>query len=345
MSKKRVIVCDDSSLMRMIICDILNADDRLEVVGTAADGKEAVEKCLELKPDVLTIDMEMPRYNGTYAIKEIMRKCPTPMLIVSSLGNTNIQPILDALKLGAIDYVNKPGKSNTAKIRQIDTEIIRNVLAVANSNMETKFKHAKTNTFEHTFAPTLPYDIIAIGSSTGGPGALEEVVSTLPSNLPLPVVIAQHMPANFIKSFVKRLNDICALEVVVGEEGMEVKPGMIAIMNGEVNSTIIKRGIGRVYIGKTDQQYRNFNNPSVDAMFETCADQFKSRAIGVILTGMGKDGGDGLKKMFDQKAFTVGQDEKSCVVYGMPRYAKSIGAVHQEVPITQIGGFIISCLS
>lgn len=345
MDKIKVIVCDDSPLMRLVISDVLNSDSRIEVIATAVDGKDLVDKCKLLKPSVVTIDMEMPKYNGTWAIKEVMGANPLPMLIVSSLGNTNIKAILDALKLGAVDYINKPGKNNTGKIREIDSTLIKKVVAAAHSNIKIKLGSVNVNNNEHTFAKKLPYDLIAIGSSTGGPGALEEVLSNLPSNLPLPVIIAQHMPANFIKSFVERLNIICPLNIVVGKEGMEVKPGTIAILCGEHNSVVDNRGKNRVFIRKIEKKYRHFNYPSVDALFESVAEEFKERSIGVILTGMGKDGGEGLKKMRDRKAFTVGQDEKSCIVYGMPKYASDIGAVDYLVSLKQIGGFIISSLS
>lgn len=344
MAKKRVVIADDSPLMRLILTDIVNTDPELEVVGTANNGKEALDMCKKLKPDVLTLDMEMPEFNGAWAVRAIMKECPTHILIVSGLGNTNIQPILNALKDGAIDYINKPSQGRTSKIRDINDQILAKIKAVASSNLNQKSAPIKKNTFEHSFSENIHHEVIVIGSSTGGPGALEKVVTKLPGNLPIPVVISQHMPANFVASFVKRLNEICALDVIVAKEGTYVLPGQIAIMSGTCNP-VLKRVKGKVKVDKTDEQFRHFNNPSVDSMFLSTAKEYKDKAIGVILTGMGKDGGVGLKEMADKGAFTIGQDEKTCIVYGMPKFAFELGAVQRQVPINEIGGFIVSALS
>lgn len=345
MSKIRVIVVDDSPLQRLVISDILEKDSNIDVIATAKDGMEAFEKCRELKPDVITVDMEMPKYNGTWLIKRLMSECPIKVLIVSSLGNTNIQTILDALKIGAIDYISKPEKSKTSDIRDIGRDLISKVKATYRSNLNEKFIKVNTNTNAHTFANDLPYEIIAVGSSTGGPGALESFISNLPGNLPLPIVIAQHMPANFVPSFVKRINSITPLDVFVGKEGMEISAGQVAVLNGEYNSVVLRRGNGRVTLGRSEESFRHFNNPSIDCLFNSVANRFKGKSIGVILTGMGRDGGDGLLKMKNSGSFTIGQDESSCVVYGMPKYAFEIGAVTHQVPLKQIGGFLVSSIS
>ncbi len=213
-----VLVVDDSAVMRLLVSDILQHSASLKVVDTASNGKEAVRKTLELSPDVVVMDMIMGQYDGLYGVTQIMKQKPTPVLLLSSLGNTDLSPIIEALHAGAFDYINKPAKNNT-KIRDIEQKLIRKVILASKADL-TKLGHTQisANTHHHTFSDNLPYDVVVVGSSTGGPSAIETVISKLPGNLAIPVLIAQHMPENFIPSFVQRLNKISPLEVVMGKK-------------------------------------------------------------------------------------------------------------------------------
>ena len=238
--KIKVIVADDSGLMRLIISDILNADPKIEVIDTATNGKDATEKTLRLNPDVLVLDMNMGQYDGLYAVENVLKVKKIPILILSAMGNTNLDIIMDALRLGAVDYINKPDKNQT-KVREIGADIILKVKSASQSNrnsFNSASKEIKLNQNEHTFSSSLNYNAIVIGSSTGGPTAVERIITKLPGNLPIPVVIAQHMPANFVPSFVNRLNTLTPLDVVLAQKGQTLQPRTIYIAPGDQNLII-----------------------------------------------------------------------------------------------------------
>ncbi len=347
-SKIKVILVDDSGLMRLIISDILNADPDISVIDTAVNGKEAVEKSLAQNPDVILLDMNMEEYDGLYAVKNILSKKQIPIIILSAIGNSDMNPILEALKLGAFDYLNKPDK-NKSKIRDISIDIISKVKQAAKSK-ENKLgqgsEHKNRNTFEHTFTRHLDYDIIAIGSSTGGPPAVETLVTQLPGNLPIPVVIAQHMPANFIHSFVNRLDTLTPLNVVVAVKDQQLKPGNIYMAPGDHNLIVRNDLIGRpVFDYDDDKKYKEFNNPSVNALILSVANIYKRKTIAAILTGMGKDGADGMEAIKAAGGITIAQSKETCVVYGMPREVVERDAAKFILGINEIAPFMVSCLS
>ncbi|MCV9385635.1 chemotaxis-specific protein-glutamate methyltransferase CheB [Reichenbachiella ulvae] len=344
MSKIRVVVADDSGFMRLLISDILTESGSIEVVGTAIDGKDAAEKVKEIKPDVLLLDMNMGEYDGLYAVKRIMEECPVPIIILSSIGNTNLQPIFDALDLGAVDYLNKPQKGNS-KLRNIEVELIQKIRSATRANARAiPDPKAKVNTYEHTFSEKRKYDVIVIGASTGGPSAIEKVVNSLPGNLNVPVLICQHMPPNFIPSFVKRLNSMSPLQIEVGRENMRPRAGSIIVAPGEGNMIVKKKRGGSIVIEFTDEIFKEYNNPSINALMLSVAEAYKDRAIGVVLTGMGKDGMLGMKEIKNNGGFTIAQSEKSCVIYGMPKAAVEYKAVDRSVDIKEIGGFLVNSL-
>ncbi|MGB0166249.1 MAG: chemotaxis-specific protein-glutamate methyltransferase CheB [Luteibaculum sp.] len=346
MGEIKVIVTDDSGLMRLIIADIINEADDMKVVDTAFDGKDCVEKALKQEVDVIVLDMTMGEYDGLYAIKNILEKKKVPILILSAMGNTNMDPIMEALKLGAIDYLNKPEK-NRAKVREISAQIIKKVREVAKSNRITiaPVKEVKANTLNHTFDSPLSYDLIAIGASTGGPTAVEAVVSKLPGNLPVPVIIAQHMPANFIPSYAKRLDNISPLEVLIGRKDDRVEAGKIVIASGSRNTFLRRNELGHVVIDFTQEKYKEFNYPSIDCLMLSVAEVYGARSIAAILTGMGKDGALGMEAIYRKGGYTLAQDEATSVVYGMPRAIKERGLSKADLPISQMAGFMVSCLS
>ncbi len=347
MEEIKVIVADDSGLMRLIISDIINSEPGMNVIETASNGKEAVEKTLKLVPDVLLLDMNMGEFDGLYAIRNILPKKKVPIVILSAQGNTNVEPVLEALSLGAFDYLNKPEK-NRAKVRDISREIVQLVRSGANSGKRSLREDksvVKRNQNLHTFSKNVNYDIIVIGSSTGGPTAIERIITKLPSNLPVPVLIAQHMPANFVPSFVNRLNTLTPLEVVMGRKGEVLKAGMIYIAPGSRNMIIVKDEINRPVIDFTSTQFKEFNNPSVNALMLSVAEVFGGRSIGAVLTGMGKDGAKGIEKIKRAGGYTIAQNQETCVVYGMPREVVEQGTAISVVSIYEMAGFMVSCLS
>ncbi|SDK42310.1 two-component system, chemotaxis family, response regulator CheB [Catalinimonas alkaloidigena] len=330
--------------MRLLISDILRNDESIEVVDTACDGKEAAEKTTELKPDVLVLDMTMANYDGLYAVRQVMQQHPTPILILSALGNTNLSPIMEALSLGAYDYLTKPASRG---LRTLQDELVHKVKQASRVNRQRLLRKQvqHTNQAPHVFQGQLPYEIIAIGASTGGPGAVEQVVTQLPSNLAIPVVIAQHMPKAFIPAFAERLDALTPLRVRVGEEGTPIRPGEITVAPGGCNSKLKASGRGRVVWTQAEETFREYNNPSVNALMLSVAQVYGEKAIGVILTGMGKDGTRGMEAIYRSGGYTIAQNEATSVVYGMPRVAVETGVVRQVIALPEIAGFLVSCLS
>lgn len=344
--KIKVIVADDSGLMRLIISDILNADPKIEVIDTATNGKDATEKTLRLNPDVLVLDMNMGQYDGLYAVENVLKVKKIPILILSAMGNTNLDIIMDALRLGAVDYINKPDKNQT-KVREIGADIILKVKSASQSNrnsFNSASKEIKLNQNEHTFSSSLNYNAIVIGSSTGGPTAVERIITKLPGNLPIPVVIAQHMPANFVPSFVNRLNTLTPLDVVLAQKGQTLQPRTIYIAPGDQN--LIITGSSRyAKFDYTTKKYKAYNYPAVDALFESAAAVYGKKVIAAVLTGMGKDGADGIAPIKEAGGYTIAQNKETSVVFGMPREVIERGLATNVVSIYEMAGFMVSCLS
>ena len=340
-----VLVADDSGLMRLIVTDMLNADPELRVVDTAGDGREAAQKTALLRPDVLVLDMTMEHYDGLFAVREVMAHHPTPIVILSALGNTHLGPIMEALGLGAYDYLTKPSSAASPRVRELSAALVRKVKEAAGVDALRLRQQTTVNQEAHTFGAELPYDVIAIGASTGGPGALEEVITRLPGNLAVPVLIAQHMPATFVAAFAQRLDGLTPLEVMVGRAQTQVRPGRIIIAPGDQNMVVSRRPTGHVAVAFTDERFSEYNHPSVDALLGSVAQVYGARAIGVVLTGMGRDGTQGLLRIQQAGGYTVAQNEASSVVWGMPRAAAEAGAVRQVVPLADVAGFLVSCLA
>ncbi|REE01002.1 chemotaxis-specific protein-glutamate methyltransferase CheB [Marinoscillum furvescens] len=344
MAKKiSILVVDDSAFLRLLINDLLSKEEDLEVVGTATDGREAVKQTLALKPDIVLLDMNMGDYDGMFAVEQIMEKLPTPILILSSVGNTNLHQIFDALELGAVDYINKPVKGGS-KLREITTELVAAVKRVAKARPRTTpVNRDGLNELHHTFDDSPNYDVIVIGASTGGPTAVEKVLLSLPANLNVPLVIGQHMPPNFILSFAARLDHMSPLRIVVGRPGMEPKPGMVIIAPGDGNMILEKRD-QQVLVGFSDRDYPEYNHPSINALMYSVAEIYGPKALGVLLTGMGKDGVKGLKMIRNKGGKTIAQDEESSVIYGMPKLAYETGAAEVVMHVKEIGGYLVNCL-
>jgi two-component system chemotaxis response regulator CheB len=340
----RTLLIDDSAFMRKVIGDIIRSDDSLDLVGIANDGRQGSAMALELLPDVVITDMVMPEYDGMYVVQSVMEKQPMPIILLSSLEKSDTR-IFDALQSGAFEFIDKPADMEIVRLgnyRLLD--LIREASRTDISLLKAR-QLAKKNSHAHTFTTTTNYDIVAIGASTGGPGAIEQIVNNLPRNLNIPVVIAQHMPARFLETFSARLNEHSPIPVKLASRGESIKGGMVYIASGESNTRIENNLItGSPMFTFTNRKFEEFNYPSVDCLFDSVADIFGNRSIGVILTGMGKDGMVGLKKMKSLGAFTIAQDEDSSVVYGMPKAAVDFDAVRQTVRLKEIPGFIVSCL-
>jgi len=343
--KLKILIADDSAFMRLLISDMLSEDARLEVIGSAVDGKDAAIKARELNPDVVVLDMNMGEYDGLYAVKKIMKENPLPILILSGVGNTNLEPIFDALKFGAVDYINKPIKGN-GKMRQMNLALISKIKSVARAKPKAnKIPVPKLKNSDHTFDSKSKYKVIVIGASTGGPSAIEEVITALPANINVPVIVCQHMPANFIRPFVDRLNDLSPLNVVVGTKSMIPRPGMVIISPGDANMIVTSGKASKLNkIGFCPEVYREYNNPSINALMLSVAKSYGAGAIGVILTGMGKDGMKGLKEIKESGGYTIAQDAATSVIYGMPRAAVENNATCKTLGIREIGNFLVNSL-
>jgi two-component system, chemotaxis family, protein-glutamate methylesterase/glutaminase len=337
--KIKTLLIEDSGFMRILLSDLLRKDENIEVVATAINGLEGVEKVKTFKPDVVITDMVMPQYDGLYVVQQLMKEMPLPIILLSSLDRANPK-IFDALKEGAFDFVDKPQQDQLSQGYLPLTNMVREASLADYLKLRQKVKGR--NTSEHTFEARLNYDIIAIGASTGGPSAVELMVTNLPANLAIPVLIAQHMPERFIESFAARLADL-GLRVSVAKDGENLLGNHIYLAPGTANMRIDFSGSSPVAKLVLDP-YKEFNHPSIDCLFESVADIYGSRAIGVILTGMGKDGTAGLAKIREAGGLTLAQDELSSVVYGMPKVAFETGAAKHQISLTEIPNFIITAL-
>jgi len=342
-SKIRTVLIDDSAFMRKVISDIINTDDSIELVGVANNGQQGLQMTVELKPDVVITDMVMPDYDGMYVVNSVMEKNPLPIILLSSLEKTDSR-IFDALQYGAFEFIDKPTETNRTNIHDYPLlQLIKEASHTDISLLRAKQLERK-NIHAHNFEQTL-YQIIVIGASTGGPGAVEYIINNLPANLKLPVVVAQHMPHRFLETFAQRLNQQSHLPVKLAYKSELLKEGTIYVAPGEGNLRIERNVLtGSPMFTFTERKYSEFNYPSINCLFESVADTYGNATIGVVLTGMGKDGAMGLKKIKEKGGYTIAQDEDSSVVYGMPKAAYEFGAVQQVVNLKQMSGFIISCL-
>jgi two-component system chemotaxis response regulator CheB len=338
MAKIRVLVVDDSATMRGLITAALNRDPDIEVVGAAGDPFEARGMIKALNPDVVTLDIEMPNMNGIEFLEKIMRLRPMPVVMVSSLTQAGAEMTLRALELGAVDCVAKPTlATNTADTLN---EVAAKVKAAARASIRTKADD-KPQVRRKDYMPS--GDIVAIGSSTGGVEALLSILSLFPETCP-PTVITQHMPATFTASFAARLDRASGAKVQEAADGALLEPGKVYVAPGGATHLEVVRSAGlrcRLTQGDPVSGHR----PSVDVLFNSVAQAVGDKAVGAILTGMGRDGAQGLLAMRKAGARTVGQDEQSCVVYGMPRTAFELGAVEKQVSLSSIGQTILDLAS
>ena len=339
----KVLVVDDSALVRKVLTNELSKQDDIEVVGTAMDPYVARDKIVKLKPDVLTLDLEMPRMDGLSFLAKLMKHYPMPVVVVSSLTPKNSENALNALRLGAIDVICKPGSAYSTQ--NISREIIKAVRAASvakfdkTPDLEKQKAGAKPPEVNGSLLVHTTNKLIAIGASTGGTKAIEAVITRLPSGSP-GIVIVQHMPPVFTKSFAERLDSICSLNVKEAEDGDLIESGKVLLAPGNYHMQVEKRG-AKYYVRIKQGPPVHHHRPSVDVLFKSVAKSAGVNATGVILTGMGADGAGGLLEMKQQGAHTIGQDENTSVVYGMPKEAYKIGAVAEVLPLLKIPGAII----
>lgn len=328
----RVLIVDDSPTMRGVIAARLRADPAIEVVGQAADPHEAREAIKRLNPDVVTLDIEMPNMDGIVFLDKIMRLRPTPVIMVSSLTQKGADVTLRALEIGAFDCVAKPSGGSFEDFDQLPEK----VKAAAQSRQ--RFRRLTTNspTSMEAFSPD--GRMIAIGASTGGVEALIAVLQEFPANCP-PTIITQHMPPAFTRSFAERLNGLCRARVAEARDGDVLAVGQVYLAPGDHHLEL--SGQGQMRCRLSSEAKVNGHRPSADVMFHSVVRTAGERAVGVILTGMGRDGADGLRAMRQAGCETLGQDEASCVVYGMPRVAFEVGAVQKQLSLDQIGARLV----
>jgi len=336
--KIRVLIVDDSAIVRKIFSEELSKYPDIEVIGAAPDPFVARDKIVTLKPDVITLDVEMPRMDGITFLRKLMKYYPLPTIIVSSLTQKGGKLTLEALDIGAVDVIAKPGGSYS--VGDMSAQLADKIRIASRVSVVRQGDNTVTGPSEPIQALAQTTNkVIAIGASTGGTEALKNVLTKMPSNSP-GIVVVQHMPAHFTTAFAERLNGICQMTVKEAEDNDSVTPGTVLIAPGNYHM-IFRRSGARYYVEIKTGPMVHHQRPSVDILFKSTAKYAGSNAIGVILTGMGADGAEGLLEMKQAGAGTIAQDEKSCVVFGMPKEAIKLGGTDRVVPLDKIAQEII----
>ncbi len=339
----KVLVVDDSAVVRRIFTQELSKYDGIEIVGGAIDPYVAREKILRLKPDVITLDIEMPRMDGLSFLAKLMKHYPLPVIICSSLAAEQSPTALRALQMGAVEVISKPtSRFSTPDILRLVRAIRAASLARVERQLPANQKQARLQSHDLSQLETT-HKILAIGASTGGTVAIERVLRELPPNMP-GTVLVQHMPADFTASFAERLDRVCRMRVREASDGDTLVPGLALLAPGN-RHMLLQRSGARYYVQIKDGPPVHHQRPAVDVLFYSVARQAGQNAVGVILTGMGADGAKGMLAMKESGAFTLAQDEASCVVFGMPKEAIQTGAAGQVVPLISMPKSILDALS
>lgn len=347
------MLVDDSALVRRTLSEVLSSDPQIEIIATAQDPFVAAQKLRKVTPDVMILDVEMPRMDGITFLQKIMSQHPLPVIICSTLVENGAETTLKALEYGAVDIIQKPKLATRQFLEETKVRLTDAVKAAARAKLERLTRRS------HLVEPKLTADavlpgasglamakttekIVVIGASTGGTDAVRRVLEALPQNAP-GIVVVQHMPEGFTASFAKRLNEVCRINVKEASDGDSVLRGHALIAPGNKH-ILLKRSGARYYVEVRDGPLVSRHRPSVDVLFRSAARYAGGNAVGAILTGMGDDGATGMKEMFDAGANTIGQDEKSCVVYGMPKEAVARGGVEKVMPLEQIAAGILGAV-
>ena len=339
----RVLVVDDSALMRKLIPQILATDSSIQVVGTAIDGNFGLKKIAELQPQVVTLDLEMPGMSGLDMLREIMRSHRVPVIVVSSHTTQGASISLKALSMGAFDFVAKPSDVS-ARMPEIAQELITKIKAAAQSRGVKVAAPAVLNGPPEkaaTASGSQPTRVVAIGISTGGPAALQYVLPQIPRDFAGTILIVQHMPEGFTDMFSRRLDEICAIRVKEAQSGDLLIPGRALVCPGHRHMKVKKLPLGDVAV-LTDETRVNGHRPSVDVLFKSAAEEFGSRTIAVLMTGMGDDGAQGMKRVKDEGGMTIAQSEESCVVFGMPKAAIERGYALRVVDLDALANTLLA---
>ncbi len=339
----KVLVVDDSAVIREVLSRTLGRDGDIVVVGTAIDPIDAREKVKTLNPDVVTLDIEMPNMNGLAFLDKLMRLHPIPVVMVSTLTTKGASETLLALELGAVDFVAKPSTDLAGGLEAFGSNLREKVRAAATSDVRRGPMAKPTAMTKLRTAAGPSGSLIAIGASTGGVEAIRVVLGDMPPDCP-PIVIAQHMPAGFTTRFAARLDELSDVRVLEAEDRMPLEPGKAYVARGDWHLRV-ERSSGQLKCRLTQDELTSGHRPSVDVLFESVAQTVGSMAVGTILTGMGRDGARGLKLMRDRGAYTVGQSQASALVYGMPRVAFEEGAVVEQAPVEAIAMKLATALS
>ncbi len=340
----RVLVIDDSALMRKLIRQILETDPSIHVVGTAMDGEFGLKKIEELRPQVITLDLEMPRMDGMETLRQIMRRYKLPVIVVSAHTTSGASATFKALALGAFDFVAKPRDAASAHMADIAAELIGKIKVAAKSHSPVVTpafqppRVLKPGTTKPRVAPT---KLVAIGISTGGPNALQYLLAQLPADFPGAITVVQHMPEGFTEMFAHRLDESCAIDVKEAQSGDMLLAGRVLICPGNRHLRVKRMALGDMVVIGDDPRV-NGHRPSVDVLFRSVAQEFGGNAVGIIMTGMGEDGAEGLGAMKEGGAMTIAQDEHSCVVYGMPKVAIEKGYAQRVISLELMANTIMA---
>ncbi len=344
----KVLIVDDSAFMRKLLTDQFAGQPDFMVVDTARNGKEAIDKVRRLKPDLVTMDVEMPIVDGIQALEQIMRDTPVPVVMISSLTHMGTESTIRALQLGAVDFIAKTA-GPISSLTGIQSEVLDKCRAAVKANVIQLKKPIPTILFESkiqlkSLANAVDDKIVAIGTSTGGPRALQEVLSRLPGSLPSGIVIVQHMPPGFTRSLAERLNSLSALLVKEAENNDVVRHGLVLIAPGNFHMTL-ERQQNKTVVKLNQSPPLGGHRPAVNPLLESVATLYKQRAVGVILTGMGRDGSVGITAIKKQGGITIAEDQTTSVVYGMPKAAIELGVVDHVVPLQLVADQIVKSVT
>jgi two-component system chemotaxis response regulator CheB len=341
----RVLVTDDSAFMRTMISDMLNDDSQIMVVGTARDGKEAIKKVSTLDPDVVTLDIEMPVMDGLTTLKQLMKEHPVPVVMLSSLTKEGAENTFAAMNLGAIDFISKPSGSLSVELKEMKDEIVAKVVAAAKANVKKLIQNEGpiVDIAPITLNPLKKRSLVAIGASTGGPRALQQVLTQIPGHFPCPILIVQHMPPGFTKSLAQRLDSKSDIHVKEATDGEILQKGVAYIAPGDFHLCV--RSVGRsLAIQLTNEDHVSRHRPSVDVLFESLAPLQTYSLCMVVMTGMGADGSKGIVKVKQKNPHStvIAESQETAVVYGMPKAAVKTNVVDEVVDLNNISKKIIA---
>ncbi|WP_054695973.1 protein-glutamate methylesterase/protein-glutamine glutaminase [Syntrophomonas palmitatica] len=346
----RVLIADDSALMRKMLKRILETDPDIEIAGIARDGIDVVEKAREIRPDVITMDVNMPGMDGITALQYIVNEKICPVIMVSSLTQEGAMTTFESLELGAFDYVGKPGGTVSSNMDVITDELISKVKAAAGLKKRrgieklTRSPGEKRQVVKNPPVSNKPVKAVAMGISTGGPKMIYEVLPLIPANINAILFLVQHMPPNFTSTYVKRLNDSCQLEVVEAQAGMKVRPGVVYVGSGGRHLNLVKNASGEVMMRLPSKPDHLFI-PSVGVMMESVLSVYGSKTIGVMMTGMGNDGADAMVKIKNAGGITIAEAEESAIVWGMPGEVVKKGGASIVTPIWNIASEIMKAVN